>query len=189
MQAFFRQLILLSTLPILSRAQYGPKVEPAAMSSNYNPLLWRGDDAKFALETIRSSYCSAEISKTVAAKTSNQAVQNLALTTAYDQGRIFEKIRNMAKTFEFSLPPKREIRECPATERLKELEGHDLDSAYLAFLQKTSVENVFRFESEVQLPRVPSNWSLWAFAQKNLPIMREDAATVANVQQSTGVKK
>ncbi|MBV8069120.1 MAG: hypothetical protein JO270_04395, partial [Acidobacteriaceae bacterium] len=48
---------------------YGPKLEPQAMGSKYNPLLWQGEDAKFAVDTIHSSYCTSEISKFVAANT------------------------------------------------------------------------------------------------------------------------
>lgn len=170
-------------------AQSGPKIEPAAMSMSYNPLLWRGDDAKFALDMLYSSYCASEISKLVAAKTASGAVQNLAFTEAHDQQKFYKNLRSMARTLNFSLPAKRELEACPGTARLRELNGPELDSTYVAFLTKKSADDVARFEAEVEMPRVPSNWSLWAFAQKSLPVVREDAVNLKAVQQSAEPKK
>lgn len=175
---------LLILAPVIGHAaQYGPKAEPAAMSMDYNPLRWQGDDAKFAFDMLYSSYCGAEISKVVAAKTTNASIQNLAFTEAHDQERFYRKLHEMARTLNVSLPRKRDLEACPATARLRELDGHELDSGYIAYLVKKSADDVARFEAEVKMPRLPSNWSLWAFAQKNLPVVREDASTIKNMQQ------
>lgn len=162
----------------------GPKIYPAAMGSEYNPLAWRGDDAKFALETLHSSYCVAQISKFVAAKTSDKAVQNLAFTESYDQEKIHRKLESMARTLSVPLPPKSELKDCPGTARLRELTGEDLNRDYVAFISKNSVRDAERFEAETQMPRGPSNWSLWSFAQKTLPVVREDAASVKILEKS-----
>lgn len=168
---------------------YGPKLEPQAMGSKYNPLLWQGEDAKFAVDTIHSSYCTSEISKFVAANTANKAVQNMAFTAAYDQERIFKSLRSMAKTLDFPMPAKHALEDCPATARMKELTGHELDTSYLSFLSEASATDVSRFESELEMTRGPSNWTLWGFAQKTLPALRADAASVENLQISVAKSK
>jgi predicted outer membrane protein len=174
-----------SSLP----AQYGPKIEPAAMSSNYNPLAWRGDDAKFALDTLHSSYCASQISKFVAGKTTNKAVQDLAFTQAYDHQKVYKKLHGMARTFNVKLPSKDDLEDCPATARLRELTGAELDRSYVVLVDKISANDVSRFEAEAQMPREPSNWSLWSFAQSTLPVMREDAASVKILERNYRDKK
>jgi hypothetical protein len=169
-------------------AQSGPKIEPSAMGSNYNPLAWRGDDAKFALDTLRSSYCVSHISKFVAGKTSNTAVQNLAFTQAYDQEKIYNKLHKMARTFNAPLPHRDDLQDCPETARLRELSGQELDRDYVAFISKNSARDADRFEAESQMPRVPSNWSLWGFVHNTLPVVRQDAASVKELQQQLGAK-
>ncbi len=167
----------------LSAQQYGIKGEPAAMSMDYNPLLWRGDDAAFASDMLHSSYCVSAISKTVAAKTSDRAVQDLALTVAFDQQRVYRSLRGMARTIDFPLPSKRELSDCPDTARLEELSGPELDRGYIAFLSKNAPTDVSRFEAETEMPHKPWNWSLWKFAWKTLPVIRQDASAVKSVEQ------
>ena len=185
-----RSTFLLGILALASlsvNAQYGPngpKIYPAAMGSDYNPLAWRGDDAKFALDTLHSSYCVAQISKTVAAKTSDKAVQNLAFTHAYDQEKIFKKIQGMAKTLNVRLPSKNELEDCPGAARLRELTGEELNRDYVAFISKNSARDAKRFEAETQMRRGPGNWSLWSFAEKTLPVVREDASSVKSLEKS-----
>ena len=161
----------------------GPKIYPAAMSMDYNPLLWQGADAQFALDIVHNSYCTAEMSKTVAAKTQNVALQSIASTIAQEQGKLYRQLRSMALTFSFRLPPKRQLNDCPAALRIAELSGQEMDSNYIALLLKSSATNVSRFEAEVALPRLPSNWSLWKLAKKDLPMMRNEQAALMGFQQ------
>lgn len=173
-----------SSLP----AQFGPKVEPAAMGSGYNPLAWRGEDFDFGVDTLHSSFCALQLSKYVAEKTSNPAVQNVAFTQAYEQQKIHKTLSGMAKTFGTALPPKSEVRDCSATNRMRELSGAELDRVYLGFIAQNSAADVKRFESEAQMPRVPSNWSLWSFARTTLPAVRQDAAAAAELKKSLTTK-
>ena len=156
---------------------------------DYNPLLWRGDDARFALDTLRSSYCLADISKIVAARTSEETIQNLAYTMAHDQEKMFRQLRGMARTINFHVPSKRELEDCPQTARLRELEGTELEKSYVTLLAKTAADDVSRFEAETGMPREPWNWSLWKFAQKTLPITRENESAVKAAQRKLAEPK
>ncbi|MBV8550648.1 MAG: DUF4142 domain-containing protein [Acidobacteriaceae bacterium] len=181
-------LVLAAACCVLAaRAQVviGPTNLPVAMSGIYNPLLWQGDDAQFALDMLHSAHCTSEISKTVAVKTSNQAVQNVALTMAREQGKIYRQLRGMARTFNFPLPSKDDLNDCPSTARIAELTGVQMDTSYVELLRKSTVANTSRFEAEVAMPRRPSNWSLWKFAQRDLPMMRSEEAAVQHVQVQT----
>jgi len=155
-------------------------IYPAAMSMDYNPLLWRGDDAQFALDMLKSSRCTADMSETMAVKTNNRAVQDLALVMAHDQERFYKKLHNLARTFGFPLPPKRDD-DCREDSRLSELSGAEADSDYVALLLKSTSVNVARFEAQMARPRVPENAPLWNLAQKSLPMIQKESEQVRTV--------
>lgn len=181
---FFQRLAVIALCSVgLSAQQYGIAGEPGAMSTDYNPLMWRGDDAAFASDMLHSSYCVSTVSKMVAARTSDRTVQDLALTMAFDQQRVYRSLRGMARTIDFPLPSKGELSDCPDTARLEELSGPELDRGYIAFLSKNAPSDVSRFEAETEMPHKPWNWSLWKFARKTLPVMQQDASAVKSVEQ------
>jgi predicted outer membrane protein len=165
------------------------QIYPAAMSGAYNPLLWRGDDARFAIEMLHASYCTADVSKTVIGKTQNDVIQTVALKIGQEQHKIYRQLRTMAQTLNFPLPPKRYLNDCPGGPRIAELSGRELDASYVNLLAKSAAANVSRFETEIEMPRVPSNWTLWNFAKKNLPMMRDEKATVKDAQQQLANSK
>lgn len=167
----------------------GPDPYPAAMSMNYKPLLWEGEDAQFARDMLHSSYCTAEMSKTVAAKTQDAAVATVAATLSREQRKLYRQLHNMARTFNFRLPRKSDLHDCPSASRIAELSERQMDSDYVALLLKSTAENVSRFEAEVAMPRVPSNWTLWNLAKKDLPVMRSEEAAVKSVQQTSAKEK
>ncbi|HEY7098904.1 MAG TPA: DUF4142 domain-containing protein [Terriglobales bacterium] len=166
------------------RKDDGPKIYPVAMSMDYNPLLWQGDDAHFALDMLHSSHCVAEVSKVVADETQNSSVQTLAQTLAHEQGKLNRQLRNMARTLHFPLPRKQDLEECPAGSRIRELSGQEMDSGYLSLLLKSSTANVSRFEEEVARPRTPSNWTLWKFAKNGLLMVRSEKSAVTELSQA-----
>ena len=178
-------IILLVTGALAAQDQSsGPKIYPAAMSMDYNPLRWQGDDAQFGLDMLRSSYCMTEVSKAVAVKTQNLTVQTTALTIAREQNKMYRQLHGMARTFNVPLPHKRDLKNCPAASRMAELSGQEMDSAYVALLLTRTAENVSRFEAEVARPRSPSNWSLWKFAEKRLPVMLGEKTAAKEAQQA-----
>lgn len=160
----------------------GPTIYPAAMSMEYNPLLWQGDDARFALEVLHSSRCKAEVSKAVAAQTQNVALQTLALRISSEQDKLYRQLRSMARTFNFHVPPRDEL-DCPGNSRIRELSGQEMNSDYLALLLKSAAEDTSRFQEEVTRPRLPSNWSLWKLAKDDLPMIRSEQAALTALEQ------
>lgn len=181
---FFRAIQLMCILLIAGAgAGRAQKIYPAAMTSDYKPLLWRGDDAHFALDMLHGSYCTAAVSATVAAKSQNQAVQAVALKIAHEQRKVYRHLRIMAQTFEVHLPPKRDLQDCDGNSRIAELSGQELDTSYVDLLMKTTAANVSRFEAELEMAHVPSNWSLWNFAKKNLPLIQGEKTAVSNAER------
>jgi predicted outer membrane protein len=177
-------MLLVTTAFAAEDQDYGPTIYPAAMSMDYNPLLWQGDDAQFALDMLLGSHCTAEVSKTVAAQTQNPSIQTVATTIAREQAKLYRQLRNMARTFNFPLPHKRDLNYCPANSRTIELSGQDMDSSYVTLLLKSTATNVSRFEAEVARPRLPSNWTLWKLAEMNLPIIRNEESAVKGIKQT-----
>lgn len=88
----------------------------------------------------------------------------------------------MARTFNFRVP-RWNSDDCRETSRLSELTGKDLDAGYLVFMLKRAPANISRFEAEIDTPMGPGNYSLRKFAQKTLPILREEMATVARTEK------
>jgi hypothetical protein len=173
-------LILLIAAAAAGRAQ---QIYPAAMTSAYKPLMWRGDDARFALDMLHGSYCTASVSTVVAAKTQNRAVQAVALRLAHEQHKVYRWLHIKAQTLDFPLPPKRDLRDCPGNARIAELSGQELDQTYINLLMKTTAANVSRFEGELEMAHVPGNWTLWNYAKKTLPMMRDEKAAITNAEQ------
>jgi predicted outer membrane protein len=187
MRCSFAVLLVSFVTTVFAAAQSessGPKIYPAAMSLDYNPLLWQGEDAQFALDMMHASHCVTEASKGVAAQTQNTAIQTTALTIAHEQGKLYRQLRSMARTLNFPLPRKRDLDDCPAAARISELSGRDMDSSYVTLLLETTALNVSRFEAEVARPRVPSNWTLWKLAEKNLPAIRSEESTVKDLKKT-----
>ena len=166
---------------------FGPKIMPAAMSIDYNPLLWRGDDASFALDTIYGSRCEAELSKAVFSKSSNPNVQELAQTLGREEHRVYGRLRRMARTFNFHVP-KQDPDSCQEASRLAELTGQELDAGYVAFLLKRSLSSISRFEAEIGKPVAPDNYSLRKFAQKTLPVLQEQKMMLEAEQRKLASK-
>jgi predicted outer membrane protein len=179
---FFRALQLTYIL-LIAWAGRAQQIYPAAMTGEYQPLRWQGDDARFGLDMLHGSYCTAAVSATVAAKTQNQAVQTVALKMAQEQRKMYRHLHTMAQTFEVPIPPKRDLYDCPGNSRMGELSGKELDSTYVHLLMKTASANVSRFETELEMAHVPSNWTLWNFAKKTLPMMLEEKATINITEQ------
>jgi hypothetical protein len=65
---------------LLSARKLGLKKELAAMSQDYNPLLWQWPDAEFALLTIHDTYSQAELSKVIEEKSKDPEIRGMAVT-------------------------------------------------------------------------------------------------------------
>lgn len=180
-------MCLIATLAVLSALgsqSDGSKqaAYPPAMSMDYNPLLWQGEDAQFATYALKRSHCLAEASETAAAKSQNRAIQDLAIVVAQEQSKLYKKLHSMARTVRYPLPQKEELENCPESSRLAELTATEVDTNYLALMSRSASENVRQFEMEAARPQDTSNASLSKFVRKSLPLMRKEQAMVESTQ-------
>jgi putative membrane protein len=183
-------VLCLAFQPILSSQQtesskppqYGPKIEPAAMGSNYNPLLWRGADADFARAMIHDSFCQSELSKVAQSRGSNPEVAKLAAAIARTQGKLNRQLVGMARSISFPNPKPKKDAPCPGGDRLMELSGQDFDSAYIDFVSKTYAADVARLQEEEAADDIPANFSLRAFAAKARPTLQDQQQTITSVK-------
>lgn len=169
-----RTLALATALAALVSGQdLGPKSEPAAMSSNYNPLVWRGDDAQFAVNTEHTSYCQAEFSKQIASKITDNDVLSVARLSSVEHEKLYRKLRSIAKALGFEYPPKSYTQSCPEVEKAQSVAGIDLQKVYFDYLRNTNKTAIQQFEAEVARPEKPDNYSLRKLAQKELPVLED----------------
>jgi putative membrane protein len=118
------------------------------MSSSYNPLLWRGDDALFVVDTVEMSRSEVELSKLAIVKSNNKAVQNLALVLVRDEGKINRTLTSWSRTYGFALPKNEDEKLAAEQDRLKELNGADFDRAYFELMMKDNAADLSRFQVE-----------------------------------------
>jgi predicted outer membrane protein len=173
-------IFLVPHAAILSAQKLGPKSEPAEMSQDYNPLLWHGTEAEFALDTIHDSYCQAALSRAVLQKSANAQVKDLANTLAREQGALNRKLKQMAKTINFHIPHnEKSLAACPDA---SEIAGHspvEIDKAYLSFMAKQNSIHISRFQTERDQPDRSENYDLRPFAAKTLPILEKQREMIA----------
>jgi hypothetical protein len=151
----------------------GPKDEPAAMSNDYNPLLWRGEDAQFAVNIIHGSYCRAEFSKRVAMQATESDLLSIARSAAAENEKQYRKLRQMGKSLRFEFPPKNSIQSCPEAEKARSLSGTELQKAYVSYLRETNGAAIQGFDAELARPEKPYNYGLRKFAEKELPALKD----------------
>jgi hypothetical protein len=150
-----------------------PKSEPAAMSSDYNPLVWRGDDAQFAVNIEHSSYCTAAFSKDVAKRSTDPELLSLARQSEKENEKVYRKIKQMGKALNFEFPKKEYIESCPEAEKAKSLEGTELQKSYIAYLKQTNEAALQQFDSEIDRAEKPYNYGLRRFAGQERPALRD----------------
>ena len=171
-----RRLALLLTVtlaPALFAQQTSPQVSPPEMSEDYNPLVWQGDDANFALNTLQSNFCAAEFSRLAASRTTNLELHDLAQSAAREQSGVYHKLRSMAKAFSIWLPPESQLQKCPDLEHARSLSGDDFDKAYLTSLQHTNQANVSAMQAEIARLQKPNNAPLRHLASITLPHLEQ----------------
>jgi putative membrane protein len=145
--------------------------EPRAMSSDYNPLLWHGDDARFVVDTVKMSRSEVELSKVAVAKSADTAVQNLALVLIRDEGKIHHTLTSWSRTYGFALPKNEDSKVAAVEDRLKELNGADFERAYLELMAKDNAADVSRFQTEIG---AAVDRDLAKLAAKYLPKLQAD---------------
>lgn len=164
-------LLVGALLGISVAAAQKPMAEPKEMSSSYNPLLWRGDDALFVLDTVQMSRSEVELSKLAIVKSSDTAVQNLALVLVRDQGKVNHTLTSWSRTYGFALPKQEDAQMASAEDRLKELNGAEFERAYLELMAKDNAADVSRFQTEIH---TAVDHDLAKFAGKYLPKLQAD---------------
>jgi predicted outer membrane protein len=150
-----------------------PKSEPEAMSSNYNPLIWRGDDAQFAVNIEHSSYCTAAFSKDVAHRSTDPDTLSIARQSERENEKVYRKLRQMGKSLSFEFPKKEYIESCPEADKAKSLQGSELQKSYIEYLKQTDDAALQQFDAEIDRPEKPYNYGLRKFAEQERPALRD----------------
>ena len=93
------------------------------MGSDYQPLLWRDNDAQFALDSDRSGTCQIAADQLVGSRSSDTELQEMAAHSIGLQDRKTQRLKSMAKTIGFKLESKKHPPECADRVRLAGLSG------------------------------------------------------------------
>lgn len=139
------------------------------MSSEYNPLVWRDDDAQFAVNLTHLSYCTAEFSKDVAQRSTDPTVLSMARENAAEHEKIYRKLRQMGKAVNFEFPKKEYLQSCPEAEKAKSLEGVELQKSYMAYLRHNTDDAVRQIDEALGRQQKPWNYGLQKLIKKERP--------------------
>lgn len=179
--AIFASLLVSSARA--GQEQYGPKVEPPAMGSDYQPLMWRGSDAAFALDTVGFGTCQIESSGLAASKSSNPDLQQIAAHSMDVEQREVKKLKSMAKVIDFRFPDTKKYPvPCAENGILSALSGANLDKAYLDYLSKDTAAAVARFQVEAEAQANSANFNLRKFAAANMPDLTEQQHSIDDLR-------
>lgn len=162
-------VLTIAIAPALLAQQTSPQVSPPEMSENYNPLVWQGEDANFALNTLQTNFCAGELSKLAASRTTNLDLHDLAQSAAREQTGLHHKLRSLAKAIGIWLPPDSQLQKCSDLVHARSLSGAEFDKTYLASLQRANEANISAMQAEIARPQKPNNAPLRHFASEALP--------------------
>jgi Domain of unknown function (DUF4142) len=180
-----RVTVLLTLFSVSVSAQdLGPKSEPAAMSLNYNPLVWRGDNAQFAIDTEHRSFCQAQFSEELASKATDSNLVSLARMSAAEHEKLYRKLKAMARELDFKFPPKSAMQDCPEVRKSRVFDQAELDRTYLSYLRETNGTAIREFEAQIARRQSPDNYSLRKLAEKTLPVLQDLQAKVSAVESA-----
>jgi predicted outer membrane protein len=177
---FALAIFLFLNVVVLSAQKPGPISEPAEMSGSFNPLLWKGTDAEFALKVMHSSYCQTELSKAVLQKSGNAQVKDVANTLVREQGALNKGLKRMARTINFPIPHnEKNLAACPDAAKIAALSPNEIDKAYLSFMATENATATSRFQTEWDEPKRSYNYDLQAFVEKTLPTLEKQKDMIA----------
>ncbi len=169
--------LLLSAAEI-SAQTLGPKNEPAAMSSDYQPLLWRDNDAQFALDVSRAARCQIAADQLVGSRSADDEILSTAAHSISFEDQSNNKLKSMARTIGFQLGSKKHPPECADVERLRILRGEAFDHAYAAVLSQNSRKGQALFANEAGAAPNSANYELRKFAAQRLAKLRESQKAI-----------
>jgi predicted outer membrane protein len=177
---FAPAIFLLLNVVVLSAQKPGVMSEPTEMSGSFNPLLWKGTDAEFASNVMRSSYCQTELSKAVLQTSGNATVKDLANTFVREQGALNKRLKRMARTINFPVPhDEKSLADCPDAAKIAALSANDIDKAYLSFMATENATATSRFQTEHDEPKRSYNYDLKAFVEKTVPELEKQKDMIA----------
>ncbi len=179
---FMSGMFFVLWLPIL-HGQMTPKNEPAAMGSDYQPLLWRDADAQFALDAERAGVCQVAADQLVGSRSADTELQELAAHSIGLHDRMNRQLKSMAKTVGFKLGSKKHPPECPDRARLAGLTGEQFDRSYLSVLANTNDSERANFTAEVKAPLNSANYGLKKFAAHNLALFSEQQKKIRELEK------
>ena len=160
-------LVLLCAQAVFAQ-KLGPKNEPAAMGSNYQPLLWQGADAQFAQDTARANMCQAAADQLAGSRSSDSDVQEAAAHSISFEDRSEKWLKSTSRAIGFKLISKKYPPECADAVRLKALSGDEFDREYAKVLAENSRDAQARYTAEARAAPNSANYELRKFAVRQL---------------------
>jgi predicted outer membrane protein len=183
--AVYSIVIFFSAAAHIPAQTTGVKNEPAAMGSDYQPLLWRGTDAEFARSAVATSRCENEATALAASKLSDADMTHLFAETSALSNKIAKTLRKMGKPqgFKFDESKDAPAEPCAMPASASTLNGAEFRSAYLEALRTSNADSIKRFEAESQAEPNSSNYSLRRFAAQTLNDLYAQRRSIADLKK------
>jgi len=131
------------------------------------------EDASFVREAVQAGLAEAKMGNLAVQNAQDQNVKTFAQKLARDHTAANQELQQIAAQKGMQLPTVIDAREMLTLKRLSSLSGTEFDRAFAQDAVKAHEQAVKIFQKEAQTGQDPE---LKAFAQKNLPTLREHLA-------------
>ncbi|MEN6466050.1 MAG: DUF4142 domain-containing protein [Syntrophaceae bacterium] len=137
-------------------------------------------DMKFVMEAASGGLLEVELGNYVAQAASSPDVKAFAQRMVTDHSKANQELMTLAEDKQIKLPKEMNKKHMKAYQKLKGMQGADLDKAYMKQMVKDHKDDVKAFGNEAKKGKDPD---IKAFAANTLPILQEHLKLAQDIQK------
>lgn len=143
-------------------------------------------DREFITEAAQGGMAEVEHARTALNTSRNDGIQQFSRRLQEDHTRANDELRQLAANKGISVPTETSRDPRKMMEHLTKLSGNEFDKAYIDHMVKDHQEDIAKFEDAAKNAK---DSDVRAFAEKQLPVLREHLDMARNLQSSAGNMK
>lgn len=137
-------------------------------------------DMKFVMEAASGGLLEVELGNYVAQAGSSPDVKAFAQRMVTDHSKVNKELMTLAENKQIKLPKEMNKKHMGVYQKLKGMQGADLDKAYMKEMVKDHKDDVKAFGNEAKKGKDPD---IKAFAANTLPVLQEHLKLAQDIQK------
>jgi len=137
-------------------------------------------DKSFVSNAAESGLAEVELGQMAQSKASSDKIKNFAQKMVDDHGKVNDELKDCAQKLGVNVPDHMSVTEKGEKTKLDMYSGDHFDRAYISDMIKDHRDDIAAFQREV---REGQNPDLKAFAEKNLPTLKEHLRLAEKTQR------